>query len=429
MGRFLTAAILLGAIAAPALAQQKCGGGTLCPEDTPCCSLYGQCGTGAYCLGGCDPINSFSLNACAPMPMCKSANYNFNNLDDIAPNTKYLGDASKADWVSSGEPVEYSKSLLLTMAQGTVGTLLASNHYVWYGKVSATLKTSAGAGVVTAFIMMSDTKDEIDFEWIGTDLTTVQTNFYSLGITNYNNGKNASVSSDTMANSHTYEIDWSPDQLTWSVDGNVVRTLKKSDTWNSTSNRYSYPQSPSRVQLSLWPAGLPTNPKGTIDWAGGEISWNSPYMANGYYYSQFTNVNIECYPTPSDAQGSGSVSYVLTNSFANESDFSVTNQPTVLGSFAATGLNMDFGKSDKNATQQTNSTIPGLTGVGPGNTVPGSDSGDSSGGSSSSSSGNNGQSASNGFVQNTNSASGIQAEKLSGSIFAAVMAILGLCML
>lgn len=100
------------------------------------------------------------------------------------PNTKYLGDASKADWSSSGEPVEYDGSLLLTMAQGTVGTLLASAHYVWYGKISAKMKTSAGAGVVTAFILLSDTKDEIDFEFVGTDLLTAQTNFYSLGITN-----------------------------------------------------------------------------------------------------------------------------------------------------------------------------------------------------------------------------------------------------
>lgn len=99
-------------------------------------------------------------------------------------NTKYLGDASKADWSSSGEPVEYQDTVLLTMAEGTVGSLLASTHYVWYGKVSARMKTSAGRGVVTAFILMSDTKDEIDFEFIGADLLTAQTNFYSLGVTN-----------------------------------------------------------------------------------------------------------------------------------------------------------------------------------------------------------------------------------------------------
>lgn len=70
------------------------------------------------------------------------------------------------------------------MAEDTVGTLLASTHYVWYGKVSARFTTSAGAGVVTAFILLGDSKDEIDFEFIGVDLETAQTNFYSQGITN-----------------------------------------------------------------------------------------------------------------------------------------------------------------------------------------------------------------------------------------------------
>jgi beta-glucanase (GH16 family) len=70
------------------------------------------------------------------------------------------------------------------MAQGTVGTLLASSTYMWYGKTSATLKTSRGKGVVTAFILLSDVKDEIDFEFVGADLSTAQTNYYFQGITN-----------------------------------------------------------------------------------------------------------------------------------------------------------------------------------------------------------------------------------------------------
>jgi beta-glucanase (GH16 family) len=69
------------------------------------------------------------------------------------------------------------------MSEGTVGTLLASTHYVWYGKTTAKFTTSAGAGVVTAFILLSDVKDEIDFEFVGVQLSTAQTNFYSQGIT------------------------------------------------------------------------------------------------------------------------------------------------------------------------------------------------------------------------------------------------------
>ena len=100
------------------------------------------------------------------------------------PNTKYLGDATKSNWVSSGKPVQYEDSILLTMEEGSVGTLLASTAYVWYGKISASLKSSRGTGVVTAFILLSDVKDEIDFEFVGTDLDTAQSNYYFQGITN-----------------------------------------------------------------------------------------------------------------------------------------------------------------------------------------------------------------------------------------------------
>ena len=117
-------------------------------------------------------------------PVCKSEDYKLTSLDGVESNTKYLGDASNVNWVSSGTPVVYNgDSLLLTMAPDTVGTLLMSAHYVWYGKISATMSTSQGQGVVTAFIMMSDVKDEIDFEFIGVDLQNAQSNYYFQGIT------------------------------------------------------------------------------------------------------------------------------------------------------------------------------------------------------------------------------------------------------
>lgn len=145
---------------------------------------YGQCGVGAYCLGGCDPLFSHSLDSCVPAPVCNNDNFKINNLDGVTDITKYLGDASKTNWVATGKPLQYNGGVLLTMAQDTVGTLLASSHYVWYGKITAKMTTSQGKGVVTAFIMMSDVKDEIDFEFIGVDIDHAQSNFYSQGVTN-----------------------------------------------------------------------------------------------------------------------------------------------------------------------------------------------------------------------------------------------------
>jgi len=271
--------------------QATCGGGSKCPSDSPCCSSYGQCGVGAYCLGGCDPQNSFDLQSCMPAPVCKSADYKMDSLDDIVPNSQYLGNSSQGNWVSSGTPVPYNDdSILLTMAPSTVGTLLSSTHYVWYGKISATMTTSLGAGVVTAFILMSDVKDEIDFEFVGVDLQHAQSNYYFQGITDYDNAANLSAS-DTHQNVHTYTIDWQPDYVSWAVDGQVLRTKNRNETYNETTGQYHFPQSPSRVQLSLWPAGLQSNGEGTIGWAGGLVNWdNTTAMANGYYYAMVSDV-------------------------------------------------------------------------------------------------------------------------------------------
>jgi beta-glucanase (GH16 family) len=43
-----------------------------------------------------------------------------------------------------------------------------------YGKVSATIRSAGTGGAVTAFIMMADGGDEIDFEIIGGDSRHVQ---------------------------------------------------------------------------------------------------------------------------------------------------------------------------------------------------------------------------------------------------------------
>lgn len=127
---------------------------------------------------------SYSLEACMPHPVCKDRTTKFDNLDRVQDIGKFLGDPKTADWVSQGEPVINDGNLLLTMPKGSVGTVISSTDYMWYGNVKARMKTSRGRGVVTAFILFSDVKDEIDYEWVGVDLNTAQTNFYFQGITN-----------------------------------------------------------------------------------------------------------------------------------------------------------------------------------------------------------------------------------------------------
>lgn len=359
---FLT---VLATTASIASAQTACSADSHCPKDSPCCSQYGQCGLGAYCLGGCDPRYSFSLDSCVPEPVCQSKTYTFSSLDGLTSNAKYLGDASTTDWVVSGNTLSYNDNVLLTMAPNTVGTVMATSTYLWYGNVKATLKTSRGQGVVTAMILLSDVKDEIDFEFIGSDLGTAQTNYYFQGITDYFNSANITLS-DTFSNYHTYEIDWTPDTITWLVDGKVGRVKKRADTWNATSQQWQYPQTPARLQISLWPGGLASNAQGTIDWAGGLINWNSADIQSyGYDYAMLQSVTVNCYNASSAPGTNTGKSYTYNSAVGTNNTVVDGDKPTILDSLAGSGLNMTAGLLAATATA-TAQTIPGLSGAGPG---------------------------------------------------------------
>lgn len=142
-----------------------------------------------------------------------------------------------------------------------------------------------------------------------------------------------------------------------------MRTVNREDTWNATAGRFDYPQTPSRIMLSLWPAGLPSNEKGTIDWAGGEIDWNSPYMQNGYYYAMVKSVSVECYDPPAGAKGKGSKSYIYNDRKATNNTVELSDKQVILGSLYATGEDPQEGAETKTSSgakpTRTVNVVPG----------------------------------------------------------------------
>ncbi|KAK0703990.1 concanavalin A-like lectin/glucanase domain-containing protein [Lasiosphaeria miniovina] len=357
---------------------------------------------------------SNTLDACVPAPVCKDKTYTWDNNtfhDYYKDIGSYLGDSSKVDWVGQGEPIPFEGNVLLTMPEHSVGTVLATTTYMWYGSVKAKLKTSRDAGVVTAFILLSDVKDEIDYEFVGTELDTAQTNYYFQGIPDYDNSGNITGLSNTYDNFHEYEIQWTPDTITWLVDGKVGRVKKKSETYNATARQWNYPQTPSRVQISIWPGGLDTNAKGTIDWAGGPIDWNSQEIKDyGYYFATFGEIDVKCYNANSPPGTNKKTSYYYNDASATNNTVVDSDKPTVLKSFLGSGTDMNAGSSTASgsASQPSNSnvnTVPG--GSSTPAQVPGGNSGSSSesssnGGdsSSSSNSGNSGGTSNSGSNSN-----------------------------
>jgi beta-glucanase (GH16 family) len=256
------------------------------------------------------------------------------------------------------------------------------------------------------------------------------------------NSGNITDLSNTYDNFHEYEIQWTPDEIKWLVDGKVGRTKKRSETWNETSNQWAFPQTPSRVQISIWPGGAETNAEGTINWAGGKIDWNSDEIKNyGYYFATFSEVTVECYKTNSPPGTNKGVSYYYNNIAGTNDTVVDSNKPTVLKSLLGTGTDMDKGGDNSTDAAETSGVhnVPGGSSS-PAN-VPGSGSnsgGSDSGSSGSSSSGSTQSCDTKSFSQNCgssgtsgNSNDGVRGadRTLGASAFAVIIGIAGLLFL
>ncbi|THU87755.1 glycoside hydrolase family 16 protein [Dendrothele bispora CBS 962.96] len=311
--------------------------GTTCNSTSPC--EFGFCGTDNFCLGGCNPLASHDLTSCRPNPICQDATHTFADNSRILSNgTFFDGNATEYDWVvDKGNIMNTNSSggelaMLLTETNG--GTRLSSTRYIHYGKVTATMKTGKWGGVVTAFITMSDIKDEIDWEFPGAATTEGQTNFFWQGvIPQQTHGDTSKDLTDTFQNYHDYTIDWQPDSLTFSIDNNVVRTVKASDFQSNGANQF--PNTPSRIQLSLWPAGIDSMPSGTVEWAGGMINWDdSDYQSAGHFYALVKQITIQCNDQQSangTTKQSDTTGYVYgSNSTSEQPSVAFTNSSTLI---------------------------------------------------------------------------------------------------
>jgi len=205
------------------------------------------------------------------------------------------------------------------------------------------MKTGRWNGVVAAFITMSHIKDEIDWEWPGDKTTEAQSNYFWQGVvpTDKTNGETHTGLTDTFANFHDYTIDWQPDSLSFGIDGKTVRTIQRSSTVGADGVT-RFPNTPSRVQFSIWPAGIDGTAKGTIDWAGGMIDWDSPdYKAAGGFYTLLESVTVKCTNAQKIDPAANITSYVFGGDGATDGKAKTAvsmNAPTVVYSNRTTLL-------------------------------------------------------------------------------------------
>lgn len=174
--------------------------------------------------------------------------------------------------METGELVETPEGGDFIIHAAGQSTLLTSNFYIFFGVVEAWVKMAVGQGIVSSVVLESDDLDEIDWEWVGYNTNEVQSNFYGKGnTTTYNRGRHHKVD-NADSEFHNYTTYWDQDKLQWWIDGVMQRQVNYGDALAVYGK--NYPQTPSQVKFSNWPAGQPGNAQGTIDWAGGLVDYS-----------------------------------------------------------------------------------------------------------------------------------------------------------
>ncbi|KAJ2464970.1 putative glycosidase CRH2, partial [Coemansia sp. RSA 2320] len=171
------------------------------------------------------------------------------------------------------------------------GAVVIGTRAIQFGTVTAVVKSgSVGGGVVSSMIIRNDqVGDEIDYEFVGSERGSVQSNYYWHNELDYTKMVRSQPLTDTTQSYHSYQIVWTPDSIQWSVDGQPpFRTVSRADTWDPASNVFKYPDAEAYVSFSVWDGG--SGAKGTADWAGGAINWDlQPFVV------AVKSVSVNCF--------------------------------------------------------------------------------------------------------------------------------------
>ncbi|KAK9371141.1 concanavalin A-like lectin/glucanase domain-containing protein [Lipomyces kononenkoae] len=284
---------------------------------------------------------------------------NCNPLYTTCPPDPALGESISIDFtqgesdrikpIYDAEGVSYTgNGLTMTIEKLGDGPTLASDFYIFFGKVEVVAQAAPGVGIVSAVVLMSDDNDEIDIEWLGGDPYHVQSNFFSKGeVGNYDRGAMSNVA-NPQSSFHTYTIDWNRDSTTWYIDGAVTRVLTASDAGVS-----GYPQTPMQIKIGSWVGGDPSNQPGTIAWAGGLTDFSqAPFT---FYVS---SLKVTDYSTGTEyvyGDNSGSAdSIIVVGDSPGESTTQSISEPTATAEPTST---TDLATTPDPSTSTTSSSV------------------------------------------------------------------------
>ncbi|KAH6683728.1 concanavalin A-like lectin/glucanase domain-containing protein [Plectosphaerella plurivora] len=226
----------------------------------------------------CNPMNG---TVCPPNPaLGTDFMFNFNATP------------SKDAWETHVGPVEYTpeNGATFTIRKQGDSPTIRSKFYFFGGRAEIHLKAAHGAGIVSSVMLLSDTLDEVDWEWVGVNNTYALSNYFGKGKELFTEGAEHLVpGAGVFDEFHNYTTVWTETRLEWFVDGQRVRVLDKA---NALENGNLFPQTPMRLYLGIWAGGDPRMPEGTREWAGGDTDY-----AAGPYSMHVKQVHVTDFST------------------------------------------------------------------------------------------------------------------------------------
>ncbi|KAI9045436.1 putative extracellular glycosidase [Aspergillus affinis] len=148
--------------------------------------------------------------------------------------------------MQAGKPTYTKDGADFSIASKGYSILLVSNFYIFFGVMEAHVKMAKGAGIISSVILQSDDLDEIDWEWVGYNTSSVQSDFFCKGNTATSDRGAFHAVDNADTEYHNYTSYWAQDRLEWWIDGSLVRTVNFSDPLAAYGK--NYPQSPCQVK-------------------------------------------------------------------------------------------------------------------------------------------------------------------------------------
>jgi len=299
-------------------------------------------------------------------------------LNQPSLDVKFAGmgklDSSLWETENKGKHKFTPEGVELVVAESGDSLNIVSKFYMLFGSFNFRVKSAKGVGVVTSIALISDTRDEIDWEALGREPEHIQSNYFGKGDdSDFTRGGTHSVPG-SQERFVDYKIDWTKDYVSWSIDGTVVRTLKYADA----KGGQHFPQSPMRIKIGLWAPGDPVlNRPGTVEW-GGKIDWSK-----GPFIMTVESISLKNYSPGAayvytDRSGNyGSIKVIDGSVGSGSSDAGPAPSPVSTGKVAATppppapthSMDMDAMPTDEMPGMDGNMTMPTTTSTLPSSTL------------------------------------------------------------